>query len=467
MLTELQLNNFKSWRETGAVRLAPITAFFGTNSSGKTSLLQSLLLLRQTTESSDRNRVLDLGRESSLVDLGTPIDIYHAASAGEDMSIKVSWSSEKSLEVLDPLQRERHKTAKVVTSRDLSLTASISIAANRMSVSEFIYGLGDTSFGMKRREKSKNNYELYSDGYDFVRATGRVWPLPAPTRFYGFPDQVRVHYQNAGFLSDLELAFEDACSRIRYLGPLRDDPRRQYTYSGAGQGDVGRRGELAVDALVASRLSGGKVSRGFGQGERRRRLPAVPVEQLVAEWLRELGLIDSFEVEALDDRETVYRIRVRRSPSSPPVMLTDVGFGISQVLPVLVLLAMAKDGDTVVLEQPEIHLHPAVQSGLADIILETALARNVQVILESHSEHLLTRLQRRIAEETLGRSLSVTPADVALYFCTYSGAASNIAALEMDAYGNINNWPNDFFGDPMEDSLAMVQAMARRVTEGD
>lgn len=225
---------------------------------------------------------------------------------------------------------------------------------------------------------------------------------------------------------------------------------------------MGRRGEFAIDALIASQSEGVRVSRGWATGERTRRLPSMPVEQLVAEWLSELGLIHSFELQALDDRKTLYRVQVRRTAQSVPVLLTDVGFGISQVLPVLVLLAYASTGDTVILEQPEIHLHSAVQSSLADIIIETALTRSVQVLVESHSEHLLTRLQRRIAEKTLPRRLTIDPRMVSSYFCDQVGDESRLSELEIDEFGNIHNWPQDFFGNPLQDAVAMVEAAARR-----
>lgn len=462
LLDNIRLRNFKSWHDTGPIRLAPITAFFGTNSSGKTSLLQSMLLLRQTTESPDRNRVLDLGGgRSSLVDLGTAKDIFHANKDGEDLEVELSWSRTSAIQVRDLLKQAKKKSSTILSSTSMTVATAINVEAEKLVVQKITYKLGDSAFSMSRREDRKG-YELTSDDFEFVRSTGRVWPLPAPARFYGFPDQVRLYYQNAAFLSDLEVAFEDACSKIRYLGPLRDDPKRHYVYSGAGQSDVGRRGEFAVDALVSARISDTRVSRGYGNGKSRRKLPGISIEQLVAEWLRELGLIDSFDVDALDDRKTLYRIRVRRSPDSPSVMLTDVGFGVSQILPVLVLLAVASEGDTIVLQQPEIHLHPAVQSGLADIILETALVRNVQIILESHSEHLLSRLQRRIAETKLPKNVEVKAKDVALYFCSYGSQSSHIEELKIDDLGNIRNWPTDFFGNPMEDSVAMLQAAASR-----
>ncbi len=133
-----------------------------------------------------------------------------------------------------------------------------------------------------------------------------------------------------------------------------------------------------------------------------------------------------------------------------------MGFGISQVLPVLTLCYHVPEGSTIILEQPEIHLHPAVQSGLADVFIDVIKNRGVQIILESHSEHLLHRLQRRIAEEQL------TPDDVALYFTKIEDGESKLDELDVDPYGNIRNWPQNFFGDEMGDLAAMTEAAMQR-----
>jgi predicted ATPase len=136
------------------------------------------------------------------------------------------------------------------------------------------------------------------------------------------------------------------------------------------------------------------------------------------------------------------------------VLLPDVGFGVSQVLPVVVQCFYTQANSTVILEQPEIHLHPAVQSELADLFVEAIRAReggsprNVQLLVESHSEHFLRRLQRRIADETIDAS------EVALYFCVSTPEGASIRELEVDELGNIRNWPRDFFGDQMDDGCS-------------
>jgi predicted ATPase len=113
----------------------------------------------------------------------------------------------------------------------------------------------------------------------------------------------------------------------------------------------------------------------------------------------------------------------------------------------------------VVLEQPEIHLHPSVQSGLADVFIEVIRTRSIQIILESHSEHLLRRLQRRIAEGALSAD------ECALYFCDMEAGESRLRQLEIDLFGDILNWPADFFGDEFGELAAMTQAKLRRRME--
>lgn len=149
-------------------------------------------------------------------------------------------------------------------------------------------------------------------------------------------------------------------------------------------------------------------------------------------------------------------MRIQRTAESASVFLTDVGFGVSQILPVLVLLFYVPEGSTVILEQPEIHLHPAVQAGLADVFIDAIKRRKVQIILESHSEHLLQRLQRRIAEEVINQE------EIKLYFTSIEEGRSKLTTLELDEYGNIGNWPKGFFGDAFAESAAKTKAEMKR-----
>ncbi|MCI0442905.1 DUF3696 domain-containing protein, partial [bacterium] len=142
--------------------------------------------------------------------------------------------------------------------------------------------------------------------------------------------------------------------------------------------------------------------------------------------------------------------------NSPEVLITDVGFGVSQILPAIVLCYSAPENSIIILEQPEIHLHPAVQAGLADVFIDAVKTRNVQIIFESHSEHLLRRLQLRIAQE------KINPKMTAMYFCEADVDQSRLMPLNVDLFGNISNWPKNFFGDQFGEIAEMTKAALER-----
>lgn len=323
---------------------------------------------------------------------------------------------------------------------------------NRPHVVRMTYQIGNDRFTMRRKKVNGDKYELSASasGFDFVRTRGRPWDLPGPVKCYGFPDQVKAYFQNTDFLADLQLQFEKLFGRVYYLGPLREYPQRQYTWTGAEPGDMGRRGERVVDALLGARER--KVEIPLGKGRKRRSL-----EEHVAWWLRELGLVHSFRVAPVSKDSNIYRVWVKKASSSAEVLIPDVGFGVSQILPALVLCYYVPEHSTIIMEQPEIHLHPSVQAGLADVFIDAVERRKVQILFESHSEHLLRRFQRRVAEKKLdGR-------DVAFYFCEMGANHSTLSPLQLDLLGNITNWPKDFFGDQFGEMAAMTQAaMARK-----
>lgn len=458
MITSLMAENFKSWAKTGPVSFASFTGIFGSNSSGKTSLLQLLLMMKQTIESTDRGQVLNLGDDRSLVELGTFKDLIFKHTPETQFHFGLTWKLKNKLKVANP---EKKNEVLLEDNRIGFSTHIEDIGSWKMSVTKFTYFFAKYKFGMRRKAKGKNQYSLHSEinqkddksesvsNFNFKRTPGRVWDLPTPVKCYGFPDQVKGYYQNASFLADLELSLEDIFRQVYYLGPLREYPKRQYTWAGAQPADMGRKGEKVVDALLASRDSGEKISRGRGQTR-------FTVEEYVAYWLKELGLIETFSVEPIAEGSNLYQVWVQKSKNSAKVLITDVGFGVSQILPVLTLCYYVPEGSTILMEQPEIHLHPAVQAGLADVFLDAIKFRNVQIIIESHSEHLLRRLRLRVAQE------KVKSSEAMLYFCEMNDGRSKLCPLEMDMFGNILNWPEGFFGDEFGEMAAMNRAIIDR-----
>jgi len=446
MLTQLSLHHFKSWERIEKMRLAPITGFFGTNSSGKSSILQLLLLIKQTIESSDRAAVLEFGDERSLTYLGSFHEVLFGHVEHGVLDFALSWDLGETATVEDPA------SGKKFSFHDMSF--QITLEQNddeRLSVVSFSYGVADHKFTMRRTPPQRKKYELVCEqgDYELLRTRGRPWDLPAPVKFYGFPDRVFTDFQNTSFLAEFQLIFEELFTNLYYLGPLRDFPRRHYAWAGSEPADMGRRGERVVDALLASRDRGKYISP--GPRKRKRSL-----EERIAFWLKELGLIHDFSVEPIAEESNLYHVHVQSTPGAAKVLIPDVGFGVSQVLPVLVLCYYVPEGCTILLEQPEIHLHPSVQMGLADVFIDAVKNRNIQIILESHSEHLLKRLQRRIADETIRSE------ETALYFCSAAEGGSSMTPLNLDLFGNITNWPRDFFGNEFGEMAATTEAAMKR-----
>ncbi len=183
-----------------------------------------------------------------------------------------------------------------------------------------------------------------------------------------------------------------------------------------------------------------------------------PLEQIVAESLQRMGLIEGFKVNPISEQRQDYEVKLRTKGSKDWVDLPDVGFGISQVLPVLVQCFYAPSGSIILMEQPEIHLHPSAQSALADVVIdvinsrENGKDRNIQLIIETHSEHFLRRLQRRIAEDIVPQK------KVSAYFANIAKTPASLEPLQIDIFGNIQNWPENFFGDEMGDITAQAKA---------
>jgi len=442
MITRLRAENFKSWKDTGDLRLGRLTGLFGTNSSGKTSILQILPLLKQTAEYSDRNRVLHTGVADSPVYLGTLLDILHGHRRDAALRFSFTWDiSAKAAREGAPQLSERLFNAREVTFR-----TSLVLNEEKPTVESFDYEFAGQHVGMRRETGVEERYKLTHSGArveeEFLRNPKL---LRSTVKSYGFPPEALGYSKDTTLLPSLQLAFENFFQGVHYLGPLRSHPLRAYEWGGERPADAGWDGEDAIAALLAPR---------------KELTERVETGVTILHWLREMRLAESFALKAVDDARTLYQFRVKTTSAATEVLLPDVGFGVSQILPVLVNCAILPEGSILLLEQPEIHLHPFAQAALADVLIDAIENRNIQIIVESHSEHLLRRIQRRIARGVLEAD------DTALYFCHLKNASSAIEKLDVDSYGNIRNWPKNFFGDEMGELADMTIAAMERQKAG-
>lgn len=454
MLKQLRIQNFKGWKDTGTIRLAPISLIFGANSSGKSSIGQFLMMLKQTAESQDRKAIFYPGGKNSAVQLGSFREMVYQRNLKNEIAFEYEWETFQKLKFRDTVSQ----TNFVADTIDFAAKVKGDKDSDILKIEELNYHLkeGDESVlkvGMSPSAKKAGQYEVNSEQYSLIRNPGRVWYPSPPVRFYGFPDEVVNYYKNSEFVQDLNLAQEKLFKSIFYLGPLRIKTERLYTWGGITPESVGYSGELTIAALLASKNR--KISLGYKKFTK-------PFEQIIAASLKSMGLIDNFRVKKIAENRQEYEVNVQTKGSKDWVDLPDVGFGITQVLPVLVQCFYAPPGSIIIMEQPEIHLHPSAQSALADVMIdvinsrENGAARNIQLIIETHSEHFLRRLQRRIAEDV------VTQEKVSAYFANISKTPATLEPLQIDIFGNIQNWPENFFGEEMGDITEQAKAAMKK-----
>jgi len=224
MLKTLHLENFKSWATADLV-FGKITGLFGPNSSGKSSLTQFLLLLKQTMEATDRGIALDLNGQ--YVSLGTFKDMIFSHDEGRSLSWRLSLQRETELVLRlfdpgDPDKLVRDKTLEVAgTAREAGKPV-------RMISTALEYVFGGMLFRLARKRGSETSFDLVAvpaERFRFIRNRGRAWRLPGPLWSYAFPDQARTYFQNASFLADLETAYEEQMDGLYYeagqVSPLR------------------------------------------------------------------------------------------------------------------------------------------------------------------------------------------------------------------------------------------------------
>ena len=245
-----------------------------------------------------------------------------------------------------------------------------------------------------------------------------------------------------------QLSVRPLTDSVFYVGPLREDP--QLIHEDLVLDDVaeiGPKGTHMVPYLyyrgqdiIAARLPDNLQA---GNDE----LQRMPLIKAINVWLQYLGIGSELAVEQRQPYGLT--IGLISQPGGPVQLLTNVGVGVSQVLPILTVGLVAKSGQTIVYEQPELHLHPAVQSRLADFFLILA-ATNVQVIVETHSEHLINRARLSVARRQL------KPDALSITFVTRDEYGSSVQTINVDDDGYLETWPDGFFDETEKTLLELL-----------
>jgi energy-coupling factor transporter ATP-binding protein EcfA2 len=451
----LTLANFKRFESLKNLEFAPLTILTGPNSSGKSTIIQSLVLLKQSLEIPT---ALDALAFNDLVQLGSGQRVIRSDSGTSCFSIGllIDMSS-----VAEPASKDlgvRLSTISVEWAFRVadSGTQIESIGLQGIDQAGKRYPLASVQRRKEAKAKERDrptytlsfeNPTLRDGAAAFAQKVLQIELEPQPTvRLRKFiPEMVElknsdsVHFVPLQALSPLFnyvlSILESALTReLHYIGPLRIEPSEMYAQNSRR---IGVRGEDSIAFLRAN--AGKQVLHALPDGKSATLLEAVNA------WLLQMEAGDDLEFSPLGDRFFEAKTGPRR--------LSEVGCGLGQVLPVLIQCLAASRGSIVLLEQPEIHLHQKLQANLADFLLQMT-RRGVRIVAETHSELMIMRLRRRIAESPQG--------DVEKLLAVYFATAGSLTKIPFDDKGNVGLWPSSFFDQGLLEMRALAQAQSKR-----
>ena len=232
----------------------------------------------------------------------------------------------------------------------------------------------------------------------------------------------------------------------RYLGSFRTEPERACAVREDAPESVGIYGENAVAMLLAN----------GARAEMSRRLLAK-----VNKWMSAFGMAS--EVNLRDAGQGRFAVELTNPNTGERANLADAGAGAIQTLPIIVEGYRAPKGSLILLEQPEARLHPRAQGTLGDMLIDIS-KQDKKLIVETHSEHLIGRIQTGVAEETISKD------DVAVYYFDPCEGGAQVRELKLDKMGHLdpgNGIPDDFFAEGYEESLRHMKAVGKRVRRGE
>jgi hypothetical protein len=439
VITSLQCENYRCFRDTKALELAPITLLFGENNSGKSALIQALHLPALTLQSEDPGICLKLLHPD--YDYGGFEDVVYQHDTSS--SITLSYGS------VIPISREEGSDVEPVI-----LRLSYGYMPYRKEIYIARFTLEDSTgkwLDITPRDKYAGTWNVWMRGHEAhstylshnVVRRGLTFQLfYDPFSLYRdleaeFDEEtIKKLFGDLFAVSRIIDAFITSFRRIHLLGPLRLPPNRTYLYSGELAERVGPRGEWAFQNYSALMQRGKKED-------------LVKVES-INQALYRLGFISKFDVQKVGAR--YYEFWAQHGSSSFRANLADTGFGASQVLPVIVSLYTSPPDSTLLYEQPEIHLHPTAQAELGSVFA-AAYSRDKRIVIETHSESLTLRLQTEVAKGT------VKPEDTRIYYILPDSSGHKVLSIPLNEKGEfLAKWPKGFFEENYRESLHLSSA---------
>ena len=424
-IDSVSVQGFKSLTERGRIEIRPLTILAGANSSGKSSIMQPLLLMKQTLDAS----AADPG--ALLLD-------------GPNVNLT-------SVDQFIPHDRHQELSVEVTTVHQVTYGSLFSVDAGDIRIRETSIIDDDEDARLRLADPG-----VYSAS-EFHASITRFYPDLMATLdrvFQARPCYARVQHRRC-FL-DVDLlspdkkviinslftdAVFDAIARLIHVPGLRGPRNRVYPQAASGATFAGSF-ENNVGSIIFDWAS-----------KKDDRL--ADLEQ----YLTALEMTNAVTASRVDDKFDVRigRLPAKESGTKDLVSIADVGFGVSQVLPMLVACLIADADQLVYIEQPELHLHPKAQYELARIIAERAKQSGARFVLETHSALFLLRIQTLMAEGSL------EPSMVKLHWFTRNPEGiTSITSNDLNDRGAFGDWPEDFGNIELKASSAYLDAIAKR-----
>lgn len=433
MITRLRIKNFKSLVDTGDIAIRPLTFLMGPNSSGKSSILQSLLILRQTID--ERDPAIPLVMHGLYVQ-GTYPDLITNHELNRHLHFGIQFSTQH-FPYRSGLLASRPTVSPLVMELDTEFswnkkTSQVLLHRSTLHVSSAQAQYKGLEINIERAIKTHKYKTIVSQDNKTkeVEAT--------PYMFFS----IMEHFMPTGWPPTWELGkiVENELNKLFYIGPLREWPRRLYVTKGTAPKDVGLRGEQSVDVLWVQSRKKSTKEKYIGE---------------VNKWMKAFDIAAHVSLQRVGGNN--YSVNLKDPHIGTEVNFADVGFGASQILPIIIEGVYADKGSILLIEQPEIHLHPKAQADLADLLVHIVKEGGKLLLVETHSEHLVTRVQRRIAEKQLSKD------NVAIYYCKPTAEGTKIQEIPLNEQGQFEGegLPEGFFETGYKESFAHYEAMAK------
>lgn len=478
MLKSISLENYKCFKEKADIEIAPLTVLCGVNSSGKSSILKSLLMLKQSYENGlDMNNLSLNGIYTNNGKFSTVVHGRNQSNFAIDTTFefrKSNYISSQEKQTLNELEKifcvkysniqnvkfasiNIHYDIKNQNRKNLSYgdnvidNITISIKINKKIESLLCFNLvGDqnyniilTNFPNEETLKSKIELPLVYCYFDNFKVVNMYYGEVNPQQNI---DKVVSNIYS--IFRIISLQFKD----IRYISPLRDSPKRRYVIE-KDVNTVGIYGENTIQIVEKMKGKKGRINAlpseaGFEKGY-------VSINEKISEainiWLNYIG-IDNYLSSPYDD---LIKLSIGKDN------ILDVGFGISQLFPILVNNITSPYKTTTLLEQPEVHLHPKMQMNVADMLIATSKAHK-NVIVETHSDHIINRIVKRIMQDSSGDLRN----NIKIYFFTKENEITKIEEIKVNMITGIEHAPKGFFEQFGNETMDIVNIGLKNLEKG-